>query len=128
MKEGKMTDKIYRKLAIHLDNLPGGFPTTESGVELRILRRLFTPEQAALALHLTLISEEPRVVARRARIDIAEATDRLEKMAKQGLILRMEPEDTGKPFQLENFAILAPKFIRHLTDDKLFWFFINMSG
>ena len=94
-----MTDKVYQKLAIHLDNLPGGFPPTESGVELRILKRLFTPEQAALALHLTLISEEPRVVARRAGIDTAEAADRLEEMAKQGLILRIEPEDTGKPLQ-----------------------------
>ena len=43
--------EVYRKLARHLDNLPGGFPSTESGVELRILRRLFTPEDAELALH-----------------------------------------------------------------------------
>ena len=45
-----MTEEIYQKLARHLDNLPGGFPPTETGVELRILRRLFTPEQAELAL------------------------------------------------------------------------------
>ena len=94
-----MTEEVYQKLAKHLDNLPGGFPPTESGVELRILRRLFTPEQAELALHLTLISEEPRVVARRARTDIGEVARRLEEMAKQGLILRMEPENEGKPFQ-----------------------------
>ena len=94
-----MTEEIYQKLAKHLDNLPGGFPPTESGVELRILRRLFTPEQAELALHLTLISEEPRVVARRAGTDTGEAARRLEEMAKQGLILRMEPENEGNPFQ-----------------------------
>jgi len=46
---------IYRRLASHLDNLPGGFPSTESGVELRILERLFTPEEAELALHLQLV-------------------------------------------------------------------------
>ena len=94
-----MTEEIYQKLAKHLDNLPGGFPPTESGVELRILRRLFTSEQAELALHLTLISEEPRVVARRAGTDTGEAARRLEEMAKQGLILRMEPENEGNPFQ-----------------------------
>ena len=94
-----MAEEIYQKLSRHLYNLPGGFPPTESGVELRILRRLFTPEQAELALHLTLIPEEPRVVARRAGIDTVEAARHLEEMAKQGLILRMEPENEGKPFQ-----------------------------
>ena len=57
-----MTDDIYQRLAKHLDKLPGGFPATESGVELRLLRRLFTPEQAELAPYLTLIPEETRVV------------------------------------------------------------------
>ena len=94
-----MIEDIYQQLARHLDDLPGGFPPTESGVELRILRRLFTPEQAELALRLTLIPEEPRVVARRAGIDTVAATRLLEEMAKQGLILRMEPENGDKPFQ-----------------------------
>ena len=40
---------LYRQLARHLDRLPGGFPATESGVELRILRRLFSPQDAELA-------------------------------------------------------------------------------
>ena len=48
---------------------------------------------------MTLIPEEPRVVARRAGIDTVTATRRLEEMAKQGLILRMEREDEDKPFQ-----------------------------
>ena len=56
-----MATDIYEKLAQHLDNLPAGYPRTESGVEIRILRRLFTPEDAELALHLTLIPEESRV-------------------------------------------------------------------
>ncbi len=32
---------IYRLLARHLDSLPAGFPPTENGVELKILRKLF---------------------------------------------------------------------------------------
>ena len=59
-----MENLIYRKLTGHLDNLPGGFPATETGVELHILKKLFHPEEAELALYLTLISEEPRVIAR----------------------------------------------------------------
>ena len=52
-----MDQDIYRRLAKHLDNLPAGYPATESGVEMRILRRLFTPEEATLAIHLTLLPE-----------------------------------------------------------------------
>ena len=41
-----MNDEIYRRLAQVLDTLPNGFPATESGVEIRLLKRVFTPEQA----------------------------------------------------------------------------------
>ena len=90
-----MERELYEKLANHLDDLPGGFPRTESGVEIRILRRLFTPEDAELALHLTLIPEEPRVVARRAKIPVDEATRQLEEMNNKGLIIGVQRK--GKP-------------------------------
>jgi NAD-dependent dihydropyrimidine dehydrogenase PreA subunit len=88
-----MTDQVYQRLARHLDDLPGGYPPTESGVELRILRRLFTPDEAQLAMHLTLLAEEPRVIARRAGLTSEEAARRLEKMATKGLIYRVQPQD-----------------------------------
>ena len=91
-----MENDLYEKLARHLDELPGGFPPTESGVELRILRRLFNEDEAELALHLTLIPEEPRVIARRAKIKHLEAARRLEDMALKGLLLRVE-EIPGTP-------------------------------
>lgn len=77
---------IYKKLATHLDNLPGGYPKTDSGVELRILQKLFSPEEAALASHLTLLDETPRVVAYRAGIDLESAERLLKGMADKGLI------------------------------------------
>jgi hypothetical protein len=43
---------VYEALREHLDSLPAGFPATESGVEIRILKRLFSPEEAELARHL----------------------------------------------------------------------------
>ncbi len=46
-----MTD-VYKRLAKKLDKLPQGFPATESGVELKILRKIFMPEDAAMALRL----------------------------------------------------------------------------
>ena len=89
-----MEQEIYSRLAKHLDNLPGGFPPTESGVELRILKRLFTPEEAELAVYLTLIPEETQVIAGRAGSPPDETARRLEETAKKGLILRRHG---GKP-------------------------------
>ena len=58
-----MTQDIYQQLAQHLDNLPAGYPATESGVELRILQRLFKPAEAELAT-------SPRVQCRRGRLRV----------------------------------------------------------
>ncbi len=92
-----MATDLYQRLARHLDNLPGGFPATESGVEQRILRRLFTPEDAELALSLALLAEEPRVIARRAGIPAEEAARRLEAMDRKGLLYTVHTP--GKPTQ-----------------------------
>ena len=45
-------DAVYRALQQHLDSMPVGFPATSSGVEMRILKRLFSPEEARIAVHL----------------------------------------------------------------------------
>ena len=100
-----MENPIYQKLAGHLDNLPGGFPPTETGVELRILKRLFDPEEAEMALYLTLISEEPRVIARRANISREEATRRLEVMARKGLILREESDGGVRKYMAAQYMV-----------------------
>lgn len=44
-----MAEKIYEKLREHLDSLPTGYPKTQSGVELKILQKLFTEEEAEMA-------------------------------------------------------------------------------
>jgi electron transport complex protein RnfB len=100
-----MTKDIYERLAQHLDDLPAGFPRTESGVEIRILRRLFTPEDAELAIHLTTILEEPRVIARRAKIPVEEAARRLEKMFKKGLVFALHKKDKPPLYMAEQFVV-----------------------
>ena len=81
-----MESDVYQKLAHHLDQLPGGFPPTPDGLELRILKKLFTPEHAAMALHLTLIPETAAVVARRAGMPQEETGLILAEMSRRGLI------------------------------------------
>ena len=103
--EAVLQKDIYEKLARHLDGLPGGYPKTESGVELRILRRLFTPEDAALALSLSLIAEEPRVIARRAGIAVEEAAGRLADMDKRGLALAIRREGAPALYMAQQFVV-----------------------
>jgi len=86
---------VYKRLASHLDDLPGGFPPTETGVEQRILRRLFTPEEAEMALHLALIPEEVKVIAHRANRSVEEAIGLLDEMFQKGLISKFERK--GRP-------------------------------
>lgn len=96
---------VYVRLQQHLDDLPGGFPATEDGVELRILRRLFTPVEAELACHLTLIPEEARVIAHRAKAPVAEVSERLAGMAKKGLVFSIHQEDASPRYQAAQFVV-----------------------
>lgn len=100
-----MAIDIYERLVKHLDELPAGFPRTKSGAEMRILRRLFTPEDAEFAMHLTLIPEEPRVIARRAKISVKEATRRLEEMEKKGLIMGIVEKNKPPLYLASHFAV-----------------------
>lgn len=82
-----MTD-VYQRLAAHLDNLPAGYPATETGVELRILKRLFTPEEAAIATGLGMMPEPAEAIAARLDRDPAELAPALKDMSRKGLIFR----------------------------------------
>jgi Fe-S-cluster-containing hydrogenase component 2 len=42
----------YRRLQEHLDEMPIGFPPTQSGVEITLLQTIFRPEEAEMATHL----------------------------------------------------------------------------
>ncbi len=42
----------YRNLQRHLNKMPVGFPSTKSGVEINLLKSIFTPEQAAVSTYL----------------------------------------------------------------------------
>lgn len=81
-----MTDEIYRKLARRLDTIPNGFPSTESGVELRLLAKLFKPEEAALAGEMRLSLEPAEVIAGRTNMTSEEAYPILKRMVRKGLI------------------------------------------
>jgi len=48
----KQESNHYRNLQKHLNKMPVGFPATKSGVEINLLKSIFTEEQAAVSTHL----------------------------------------------------------------------------
>ena len=74
----------YEKLAIELDRIPNGFPRTKSGVELKLLAKLFTPEDAVLAATLRLEPKSLTEIAEENGIEESEAKSRLISMVKKG--------------------------------------------
>lgn len=79
-------EDVYRALARRLDEIPNGYPATESGVELRILAWLFRPEEAALAAQMRLTPETAEEIALRTGQEPAAVHALLKGMAKRGLI------------------------------------------
>ncbi len=60
-----MNDTVYEKLARVLDTLPNGFPRTDSAVEIKLLKKIFTPEQAELFCDMRLTFETAEEIALR---------------------------------------------------------------
>lgn len=81
-------DDVYEKLREHLDGLPVGFSKTKSGVEIDILKKIFEPEEAGMALNLQPKPETLDGFCERTGIERRIADDMLERMAKKGQIFR----------------------------------------
>jgi electron transport complex protein RnfB len=82
-----VSEDPYRKLAERLDATPNGFPSTESGVELKLLAKMFTPEEATLASVMRLTKEPAATIAPRAGKSPEDAYRTLKAMARKGLII-----------------------------------------
>jgi len=95
---------VYERLAERLRNTPNGFPRTKSGVELQLLAKMFSPEQAHLAAAMRLQREDAADIAARAGVDVKEATATLKEMTRRGLIYAGRGEK-GLAFGLLPFVI-----------------------
>ena len=97
--------RAYRKLRQHLNRMPVGFPRTLNGVEMRILKRLFTPRQAEIALLMGSRLESVAVIGRRARdkhcaCSPSEIEAELQQMARRGAVLNVRRDGS------EHYALL----------------------
>jgi electron transport complex protein RnfB len=98
-----MPDTVYRRLAQVLDAIPNGFPATESGAEIRLLAKIFEPEEAALAVVMSMAAEPANAIASRAGVDPRTAYRTLKTMVRKGQIL-FERKEGQLGFKLMPFA------------------------
>lgn len=120
-------EQVYRNLQKHLDEQPVGYPATKSGVELRILKRLFNPDEAQLATHL---SYEPCSVdhifekAKGTGMSLKDMEKMLDRMMKNGVIGQIERRGVryffNKPFVVGMYEgqvnKLTPEFLREVEE------------
>lgn len=95
---------VYAKLAGHLDRIPNGFPKTTSGVELKILAKLFSPEEAETACTMDLDPLPAKVIARRMGRQERDIFVLLKGMVRKGLI-DVERGRDGLIFKLIPFIV-----------------------
>jgi len=108
---------VYERLAKHLDNLPASYPATDSGVELRILKRLFTPEEAEAAMALTMFPESADAIAKKLGKKESDTEKLFYSMSKKGLILRLGTEENT--YMAANFIVGIWEYHVNDLDEKL---------
>ncbi len=109
---------VYEQLAQALDRLPNGFPRTASGVEIRILKKIISPEEAALAGQLTGTPEPVGKIARRAGLPAEETRTGLIDLARRGIAWYSQ-EDGKRRFRLAPFIVGIYEAQREIMDHEL---------
>ena len=112
--------KVYERLAAKLDRLPNGFPPTPEGTELRILAKIFSPEDAAFALRVRPIPQTVEQVAKRLDRPVEETRGILDAMARRGQIAAMKMKGRtmymSVPFVVGIYEFQLPHLDKELAD------------
>jgi ferredoxin len=100
----ELNDLIYERLAEALDKLPNGFPRTSSNVEIRLLKKIFSREEASLACQLGGSMESCDVISKRIGLSAEQAEAKLTNMVEKGML--WDREEEGKHlFRLAPFIV-----------------------
>ncbi len=91
-----MTETIYRELQERLDLYSMGFPKAASGIEIKILKYLFTEKEAVLFMALSPALETPEAVSERIGKPLDVTAEKLDAMAEKGLLFRLKKDGICK--------------------------------
>jgi electron transport complex protein RnfB len=94
-----MKTDVYLKLRDNLDQMPVPFPRTASGIELELLKSLFTEEEALIACQLSAFPETAEKVAARLKknkLSLEKVREKLDEMGEKGLIMARPKNQKGK--------------------------------
>lgn len=91
-----MEADVFQKLRKQLDNYAFGYPETKSGVEMEILKLMFTEEEAGMFTQMTAELETPEAIAARLHKPVEAIAARLEDMARKGLLFRRRTGDVAE--------------------------------
>ncbi|MGD9323929.1 MAG: 4Fe-4S ferredoxin, partial [Desulfobacterales bacterium] len=120
-------EQVYIKLQKHLDRQPVGFPATRSGAEIKILKHIFTPEEAEIVSFLNYKAEPLKTIFGKVG-HLVESPEKLEKILdriqkKGGIELKIKngskhyccaPLVVGM-YELQ-LGRLTPEFIRDFNE------------
>lgn len=90
-------DKVYRELQEYLDRETIGFPATETGSDIKLLKLLFTPDQARATMCLTRKPESIDLICERANREeftMEELERTLYETAGRGLVFLQDVDGT----------------------------------
>lgn len=114
------SEEVYEKLRAFLDQFPIGFPKTSSGVELKILKKLFTEEEANLAIYLTIQPKEASRIAKKARLNEKHVEEKLLNMSQRGLVFRVYRKGktlyNSAPFMIGIYEYSVNKLDKELAE------------
>jgi Na+-translocating ferredoxin:NAD+ oxidoreductase subunit B len=114
-----MTDP-YKLLAAKLNRMPHGFPSTASGVELRILKKIFSSEEAGMASKLPMMPESSEEIAKRLHEPAAGVKTRLDEMVAKGQLTTLKMNGAQKyilmPFVIGIYEFQLKRLDKELSD------------
>ncbi|HEY96466.1 MAG TPA: 4Fe-4S binding protein [Dehalococcoidia bacterium] len=120
MEDTKVEERVYRNLQKHLDSKTLGYPATKSGAEIRLLKHIFTPEEARLAIHLSYKPRTASQVHETASVmglSFEDTEKMLVTMVKNGSIGRLEKEGTDYFYNLPLVVGMYEGQLHRLTQE-----------
>jgi Na+-translocating ferredoxin:NAD+ oxidoreductase subunit B len=86
MSTAAISEDVYELLADAMDAQPAGFTRTPSKLEIKLIKLVFTPEEALVASYMSRALETPAEIAERAGLPEADVTVLLDGMVPRRMV------------------------------------------